>query len=282
MFEDSKSERIVNHLGEIIKGRYGRDLEIVRLTNLQENKSAFLTEQVGTELHVPLSHGDLFLGKAVLRGTSELSLLDIDRAAETIKLALESVLYSEYLRLLNTNQEVQVNYKDLDIRPTFLKVVEEKKTLHHSILYVEGRNQEFIRRVAQDIHEQSQSWSFVELKDLIRDFSQNLTANLKEIESLSNSTVFIGSVEAQIPEVQEWIAHLNNNDWLGDLLVLVHRNSAELTQDFKKDSSQDAIFSIDKHNGIPIISADRLPVHRLLRIESLQMMFDFPLPVSHD
>jgi hypothetical protein len=302
MFEGSKSERIVNHLGEIIKGRYGRDLEIVRLMNLRSSESAFLTEQMGEELHIPLSHGDLFLGKAVLRGTSELSSLDVDRASETVKLALEPVLYGEYLNLQNTNQEVQLKYKELDIRPIFLKVIDQKKgldfeqndskneidnqkpELRHSVLFIEGKSYEFARRVAQDIHEQSRSWSFVELKDLIRDFSQNLSQNLTEIESLSNSTIFIAATEAQLPEVQEWLLHLSKVNSSTDLLVLVHRESYSQGVSLRpaQSLSQVSTFFLDKVLGVPVISAERLPAHRLLRIETIQMMFDFPALVSHD
>lgn len=268
MGEISGSEKIVSHVGAIIKSRYGREIEVIRLMNLGLGESKFITEEMGNEVHIPLSHGELFLGKAVLRGESPWGPGEVDRASETVKLALEPVLYREYLHLQTINQEAQLEYKELDIRPAFLKVLSsngefqseqtnqnnrEDSTEHqlsHSLLFIEGKNADYVRRIAQDIHEQSESWSFVQLRDL-----RPSIHSLKELETLALATIFVDAEEAQQPDVQEWIREEARKD-SKRLLILVHVG--------------EKAFSELSH--IPLIDSESLPAHRLLRIEALQML----------
>lgn len=264
---DASSLKVVAQLEEIIKGRYGRDLKVIRLMNFSEAQNSRI-QQVGEEIHIPLSFGNLFLGKAILKGRISMDSTDMERASQTVKLALEPVLYREYLIRQEANQSAQLSKVHMDIKPGFISLLKnsessdfeesleelsqksKKMDLALSLVFLEGKNPEFVRRVAYEIHEQSELWSFVQYKDL-----QASIKNLAELEELSLATIFIDSNDLKDPVVREWVLSLKDRK-LNELIILVHKTADQMTE----------------LTEVPIIPVDRLPAHRLLRIESLQML----------
>ena len=254
MINDLASAKVLSQLEGIIRGRYGREIQIVRLMNLGATDSQTSVHSAGAEVHIPLTFEDLFLGQAVLRGDTPMQNSDIERAAATVKLALEPVLYREYLVRQEENQIAHLQNKNLDIRPRFLSIVDSKSEtgsgLLSSLIFLQGRNPEFVRQVAIEIHEQSSFWSFVQLKDLIKSVGK-----LEELESMSLTTILVDSNDLQNSDVEKWVRSLADKN-LNELLVLVHKNVDQLVE-------------LELQ---PTIDTDRLPIHRLLRIESIQML----------
>lgn len=267
MQQDQTTTKVVGQLQEILKGRYGRGLQIVNLAHFSNRAEEFQVQERGQEIHIPLKHDDLFLGKAILKGEGTIADNQLESMVDMVKLTLEPVLYREYLIRLENNQSVGPSR--YDIRPGFLKLISSENTasvsasswpldeeyfdnssrLTHSMITIESDHEDFAQRVAHDIHEQSGLWSFVQLKDL-----RASVQTLSELNDLTQITIYVEAKDLASAEVVEWIKSLENQP-SAERLILIHKKTATaaLCESF-------------------VVTADRLPVHRLLRIESLQMM----------
>lgn len=257
MYDDLEVTNLMTRLGEMIKGRYGRNLEIVRLIDVRDEGNKTLVTQIGSDIHIPLIHKDILLGKAILKHSQDLidrSITLDEQAYELVKMTLEPVLYNEYLKLKIDNYERQ---QSIDIRPGYLSVINPDDTdeyiqsganqLAQSILILNGGNEISSRKVAFEIHEQSGLWSFVQFKDI-----KNSITSIKDLLDLRGTTILF--------EEEDWLewtdlqAHLPSLQENPDMLIIIRSLEGKI--------QSEEIFSI------PL---DRLPQHTLLRIESLQM-----------
>lgn len=261
MQDDIHSSGVLGHLKEILRGRYGRELEIVRMMGLGGDGNHTDYIQVGQELHVPLKHNELLLGKAVLRGAMPLNETQVYRAVQTVKFALEGLFYRDYLRIVQSNNSVCSSGEGLvdsvisiaDEESVLVEKIHGGSPLCSPLIVLEGSTEELSSRLCVDIHELSGLQSLVQFSDI-----KSSLKNFNEILQIPNTTIRIKNEDLENLPLCTWLCQKDIQELQIDGLILVEDSKKKLTLS----------------QNIPRIPVDRLPLHRTLRFESLRLLLE--------
>lgn len=182
----------INKLKSIIKNRFGKGLEISRLTDLQSvgPDSDFFFKN--SDLVIPIFQEETYLGTAIVPDAKEIDDRNITSISTLVKMTLIPVFYSQYQTLQENNLkaiESSINLNgeidDFGIRQVDTK--ESSRIVSH-VIHLNGIR-EIVFKVAHQIHEIDSRWAFLPYENVKNEFK-----TLESIKSLGNITVFIDDV----------------------------------------------------------------------------------------
>jgi hypothetical protein len=201
--EDQSS---INKLKSIIKNRFGKGLEISRLTDLQSvgPDSDFFFKN--SDLVIPIFQEETYLGTAIVPDAKEIDDRNINSISTLVKMTLIPVFYSQYQTLQENNLKIagisNVNadggLDDFGIRQVD-KVSESAGIISH-VIHLNGIK-EIVFKVAHQIHEIDKRWAFLPFENVKNEFK-----SLETLRNLGNITVFVEDVLALSLEEQKLVA----------------------------------------------------------------------------
>lgn len=173
----------INKLKTLIQNRFGKGLEISRLTDLNSVKpdSDFFFKKA--DMVIPIYHEETYLGTAVVKKASEVDQEQWFTLSSLVKMTLTPALYSQYLALQENNLQVVENSEETEIN-----TISNEKKIVSQVIHLNGIN-EIVLKVAHQIHELEKRWGFVPLKDLNIKFE-----DVHDIKRLGAMTIFIKDI----------------------------------------------------------------------------------------
>lgn len=195
----------INKLRSIIKNRFGKGLEISRLTDLQSvgpDSDFFFRNR---DLVIPIFQKETFLGTAIVPDAKEIDDRNINSISTLVKMTLIPVFYSQFQTLQENN--LKAIEKQLDIGSTSDDFGIRQSIDRHQasgivahVIHLNGIR-EIVFKVAHQIHEIDNRWAFLPYENVKNEFK-----SLQSIQSLGNITVFIDDVLNLTLEEQKMIS----------------------------------------------------------------------------
>ncbi len=191
----------INKLKSLIQKRFGKGLEISRLTDLNSVKpdSDFFFKK--TDMIIPIFHDETYLGTAIVKKADDVDEEQWFTLSSLVKMTLTPALYSQYLSLQENNLQIAEEETESEIEsifPSALKAeVEGSSKIISQVIHLNGIN-EIVLKVAHQIHELEKRWGFVPLKDL--------NIKLEEINDLKK----LGAMTVFIKDITELTLHQQN------------------------------------------------------------------------
>lgn len=192
----------INKLRSIIKNRFGKGLEISRLTDLKSvgPDSDFFFKN--TDLVIPIFQEDTFLGTAIVPDAKEIDDRNITSISMLVKMTLIPVFYSHFQILQENNLMAIGVSSESEIDDFGIRKVGANETsgIISHVVHLNGIK-EIVFKVAHQIHEIDSRWAFLPYENVKNEFK-----SLDTIKSLGNITVFIDDVLTLSQEEQKLIS----------------------------------------------------------------------------
>lgn len=221
----------INKLKSILKNRFGKGLEISRLTDLQSvgPDSDFFFKNA--DLVIPIFQDDTYLGTAIIPDAKEIDDRNITSISTLVKMTLIPVFYSQFQTLhesnlkaagiTNTNEDA---FDDFGIRQ-----VQSSADVSNIISHVIHLNgiKEIVFKVAHQIHEIDKRWAFLPYENVRNEFK-----SLDTIKNLGNISVFIEDVLALTLDEQKLISayKAQSNSGSSEEPLIIVGSQAELAE----------------------------------------------------
>jgi hypothetical protein len=183
----------INKLKSILKNRFGKGLEISRLTDLQSvgPDSDFFFKNA--DLIIPIFQDERYLGTAIVPDAKEIDDKNINSISTLVKMTLIPVFYSQIQTLHENNLKAAgiVNTKEDAFDDFGIRQVQSSTDVFNIISHVIHLNgiKEIVFKVAHQIHEIDKRWAFLPYENVRNEFK-----SLETIRNLGNITVFIEDV----------------------------------------------------------------------------------------
>lgn len=194
----------INKLRSIIKSRFGKGLEISRLTDLKSVGPASDFFFKNTDLFIPIVQEETYLGTAIVPDAKEIDDRNLHSISTLVKMTLIPVLYSQFQALQESNllaSGTEMNsvseVDDFGINRSESRG--DSEIISH-VIHLNGIK-EIVFKVAHQIHELDSRWAFLPYENVKNEFR-----SLQTIRNLGNITVFIEDVLALSLEEQKLIA----------------------------------------------------------------------------
>lgn len=219
----------IKKLKSIIQNRFGKGLEISRLsevTAVEPTLDFFFKE---SDLLIPIFQDKIYLGLARVPRADGLEPKNLESLTTLVKMTLIPILYSQYqdvqesnLKINNQNED-SINLlgsDDFGIRDFQISEESEctKNILISNVIHLNGIK-EICRKVAHQIHEIDTRWAFLPFENVRAEFK-----SIESIESLGHITIFIEDVLKLTSSEQKIISLYKNqsrkNSYEGPLIVL--------------------------------------------------------------
>lgn len=192
----------INKLKSIIKNRFGKGLEISRLTDLQSvgPDSDFFFKN--SDLVIPIFQDTTYLGTAIVPGAKEIDDRNITSISTLVKMTLIPVFYSQFQTLQEDNLRAsestdQNPLDDFGIRG--VDAAEGTGIISH-VIHLNGIK-EIVFKVAHQIHELDERWAFLPFENVKNEFK-----SIETIRKLGSITIFIENVLSLSLEEQTLIS----------------------------------------------------------------------------
>lgn len=180
----------INKLKQLVQKRFGKGLEINRLTDLNSVQSGTDFFFKKTDMVIPIFHEDAYLGTAIVKKADEVDKEQWFTLASLVKMTLTPALYSQYLSLQENNIQVETEEQSFQ---GDLKIVSQ-------VIHLNGIN-EIVLKVAHQIHETEKRWGFVPFTEL------NIKLeDIEDLKKLGAMTIFIKNLTELNLQQQEIIA----------------------------------------------------------------------------
>tara|TARA_B110001454_G_scaffold219198_1_gene251661 strand:+ start:237220 stop:238041 length:822 start_codon:yes stop_codon:yes gene_type:complete len=195
----------INKLKSILKNRFGKGLEISRLTDLKSvgPDSDFFFKN--SDLIIPIFQDETYLGTAIVPDAKEIDDRNINSISTLVKMTLIPVFYSQYQTLHENNLKAsgigsmtEDSIDDFGIR--HVQSSSEVSNIISHVIHLNGIK-EIVFKVAHQIHEIDKRWAFLPYENVRNEFK-----SLETIRNLGNITVFIEDVLALTLEEQKLIS----------------------------------------------------------------------------
>ena len=194
----------INKLKSILKNRFGKGLEISRLTDLQSvgPDSDFFFKN--SDLVIPIFQEETYLGTAIVPDAKEIDDRNITSISTLVKMTLIPVFYSQF-QILQENNLNAVSSRlnsdsaidDFGIRQA--DTTESSGIISH-VIHLNGIK-EIVFKVAHQIHEIDRRWAFLPYENVKNEFK-----SIEGIKSLGSITVFIDNVLTLTLEEQKMVS----------------------------------------------------------------------------
>ncbi|MBL7544735.1 MAG: hypothetical protein JNL11_13040 [Bdellovibrionaceae bacterium] len=191
----------INKLKSIIKNRFGKGLEISRLTDLQSvgpDSDFFFKNK---DLVIPIFQDATYLGTAIVPDAKEIDDRNISSISTLVKMTLIPVFYSQYQTLQENNLKAAEASFDEAVDDFGIRQVQhsaESRIVSH-VIHLNGIK-EIVFKVAHQIHEIDKRWAFLPYENVKNEFN-----SIEGIKSLGNITVFVENILALTLEEQQLI-----------------------------------------------------------------------------
>lgn len=187
----------INKLKFLVKDKFGKGLEINRLTELNSLKrdSDFYFNK--KDMLIPIFQDQLFLGVAIVKKAIEIESEQHLALSSLVKKTLTPLLYSEFQEIHQNNFPVNSlpfvrpdvsSYVSPDVIPET-----KQNRIISQVIHLNGVP-ERILKVAHQIHELENRWGFVPLKNLNVSFDRHSNQSLEEVKKLGSMTIFIPDI----------------------------------------------------------------------------------------
>lgn len=194
----------INKLKSIIKNRFGKGLEISRLTDLQSvgPDSDFFFKN--TDLVIPIYQETTYLGTAIVPDAKEIDDRNISSISTLVKMTLIPVFYSQFQTLQENNLKAlgsRLERKESEVDDFGIRNVEASQDsgIISHVIHLNGIK-EIVFKVAHQIHELDSRWAFLPYENVKNEFK-----NLESLRKLGNITVFIEDVLSLTQDEQKLI-----------------------------------------------------------------------------
>lgn len=221
----------INKLKSILKNRFGKGLEISRLTDLQSvgPDSDFFFKN--SDLVIPIFQDQTFLGTAIVPDAKEIDDRSLNSISTLVKMTLIPVFYSQFQTLHENNLKaagavIENDGSVDDFGITHVQTTSENSGIISHVIHLNGIK-EIVFKVAHQIHEMDKRWAFLPYENVKNEFQ-----SLDMIRNLGNITVFIEDVLTLSLEEQKLISEykgLSNSKSSEEPLIVVG-SQAELTE----------------------------------------------------
>lgn len=200
----------ITKLKSIIRNRFGKGLEISRLTDLQSvgpDSDFFFKNK---DLIIPIFQEKTYLGTAIVPDAKEIDDRNIHSISTLVKMTLIPVFYSQFQSLQENNllasggqMQATTGVDDFGIKGARSTVGDVSSIISH-VIHLNGIK-EIVFKVAHQIHELDNRWAFLPFENVKNEFK-----SVSNIKSLGRITVFIEDVVALSLEEQMLIAEYRN------------------------------------------------------------------------
>lgn len=219
----------INKLKSILKSRFGKGLEISRLTDLQSvgPDSDFFFKN--SDLVIPIFQDETFLATAIVPDAKEIDSRNLNSISTLVKMTLIPVLYSQFQTLHENNLKAAgVLDADETVDDFGIRQVRSSSEISGIISHVIHLNgiKEIVFKVAHQIHELDKRWAFLPYENVKNEFK-----SLEAIRNLGNITVFVEDVLALSLQEQKLISEYKaqSNSSSSDEPLIIVGSQAELT-----------------------------------------------------
>jgi len=152
----------------------------------------------GNDLYIPIVVQNQFLGAGVIPHGWELCEEKQKSIAHLVRMVLEPKLYNDFLERQEANLRGTHNQPSDEMR---LSVVTTKRPqFTTSLIHLQGQ-QQFLKKVAMQIHEFSGRWAFVPFDDVKKDLHTAM-----DLCALGGMTLFVENIESLPAKYQHLLA----------------------------------------------------------------------------
>jgi hypothetical protein len=189
-------------LKQILKSRYGKSIELRPVMDMAMLKTSSEALVHGNDLYIPIVVSEQFLGTAVVPHGWELCDENKKTIAELVRMVLEPKLYTEFLERRESNLRIvsslEISAENLslfgDDADSIVENSEsanaEERPFNTSLIHLQGRQAQMVKKVAFQIHEFSARWAFVPFEDVGQEIKTVL-----DLCALGGMTLFVENVE---------------------------------------------------------------------------------------
>lgn len=264
-------------LQQLIKSRYGKGVKVLPMMKVSSEHLLNSAYFQGSDLHIPIIVKQNFLGTAVIPEASDLSVDEKDSLVETIKLVLEPSLYSKWVK---NREENMSHISQLDFAPAdnivlfndlekkYLDASHQEQNLHvrliSNLIHLHGKNEFLTKRVAYQLHELTNRWAFLPLKDLseIKDVNDML--------QLGAVTLYVDRVEELSESKQGLILKYLASPRSAEEPLIITASALPLSELKATTKLQDAII---EEMTFTCFEVDRVPLSNAELKDILELMF---------
>lgn len=208
MLNSSLDSSFIDRLKDILASRYGKGLQVRQLTDLNEKGSSQKNIYLrGSDLHIPLSTNEAFLGTAVIPSATDLDEEKKEAIAQLVRMVLEPAMYRWHLEQRENNllevSKAHLNVENLQLFGEPLPNIEElekdliemdaqidKSELISHLIHLEGAHETSNKKVALQLHDLTSRWAFVPFNDI-----KGQLHSSEDICKLGAMTIFIEHIE---------------------------------------------------------------------------------------
>lgn len=172
MLTDVLRSPSVQRLAAILQSRYGTGLEVRFMVDASTGSWQGAQPSLsGTDLYIPITAEETFLGLAKVSGVAELSPPVLSAICDVVRLVLEPALYERYLEQVEFQQRARI--LSSESRPQPVHGLEEGNG-HQDVkaVLLHSRNPHKVYNMAVTLHEQTGRWAFLRYSDINRDFNK--------------------------------------------------------------------------------------------------------------
>jgi hypothetical protein len=212
-------------LKKLLSSRYGKGLELRPLMDMSKLVRSPEAVVSGNDLFIPIVVQDQFLGTAVIPHGWELCEDKRKGIAQLVRMVLEPKLYNEFLERRESNLKAVQNLGFPDSNLVVFgdetsvedsSYLLETTSFTTSLIHLQGKNTQIIKKVALQIHEFSGRWAFVPFEDV-----QNDINDATDICNLGGMTLYVENVENLSPKAQTILnEYLSSSRSLEEPLIL--------------------------------------------------------------
>lgn len=183
----------INKLKSLIRKRYGKGLEISRLTELNSVSSEAEYFFKKSNMIIPIVHDEAYLGTAIIEQASDIDKEQLYTLSSLVKMTLTPALFSKYQQLYENNANaLEDTFCESLVFSSKTELAHEALVEEHGVisqvLHLNGLP-EIVLKVAHQIHELDHRWGFVPLEDL----NIQITS-IEDIMKLGAMTIFIRDI----------------------------------------------------------------------------------------
>lgn len=193
MGELSSVKSSINKLKTLVKDKFGKGLEINRLTELNSLKrdSDFYFNK--KDMLIPIFQDQLFLGVAIVKKAIEIESEQHLTLSSMVKTTLTPLLYSEFQEIHQDNFPMNSRYFVRPVVSSDVRSEAKENRIISQVIHLNGVP-ERILKVADQIHELENRWGFVPLENLNVNFDSQSKHSLEEVKKLGSMTIFIPDI----------------------------------------------------------------------------------------
>lgn len=230
-------------LKQIIADRYGKSLQVKRLSSINNYDLESSYQIVNNQIHIPIYLNDCTLGFGIIDSMTGLDQKDADDLVNLVKLILTPALYNEYLERkednIRSSKELvsQGSTNIFSLQTMYLQNESEKPEkprFIEKLIYLHSFNSTLVQKAAHELHDLSKNWAFIHYSNLISK-SPEKQISTQDILKIADSTIFIEKFDYLSNESKEQIKATRKLQSEDSPIIIVSSNDFENKELFDLD-----------------------------------------------